>query len=49
MDSNNITQRLSASYRGPSLTDVEKAQKRQALLSGKWAQPSAQAATGALL
>ncbi len=37
-----------AIQRDPSLTDVEKAKKRQELLSGKWAQPQ-ESATGALL
>ncbi|KAL0024465.1 hypothetical protein WJX77_007093 [Trebouxia sp. C0004] len=39
MDGNNITQQIIAIQRDPTLTDVEKAKKRQELLSGKWAQP----------
>ncbi|KAA6428294.1 MAG: E3 ubiquitin- ligase ORTHRUS 2-like [Trebouxia sp. A1-2] len=39
MEGNNITQQIMAIQRDPSLTDVEKAKKRQELLSGKWVQP----------
>ena len=47
MEGNTITQQIMAIQRDPSLTDVEKARKRQELLSGKWAQPQ-ESATGAL-
>ncbi|KAL0054420.1 hypothetical protein WJX82_008650 [Trebouxia sp. C0006] len=39
MEGNTITQQIMAIQRDLSLTDVEKAKKRQELLSGKWAQP----------
>jgi len=48
MEGNNITQQIMAIQRDPNLTDVEKAKKRQELLSGKWARPL-ESATGALL
>lgn len=48
MEGNTITQQIMAIQRDPSLTDVEKAKKRQELLSGKWARPQ-ESATGALL
>ncbi len=47
MEGNTITQQIMAIQRDLSLTDVEKAKKRQELLSGKWAQPQ-ESATGAL-
>ena len=46
MEGNNLAQQIMAIQRDPNLTDVEKAKKRQELLSGKWAQPS-DTATGA--
>lgn len=46
MEGNNLAQQIMAIQRDPTLTDAEKAKKRQELLSGKWAQPQAQGTTG---
>lgn len=46
MEGNNLAQQIMAIQRDPTLTDAEKAKKRQELLSGKWAQPSAQSTAG---
>ncbi|KAL3132357.1 hypothetical protein ABBQ32_008933 [Trebouxia sp. C0010 RCD-2024] len=45
MEGNNLAQQIMAIQRDPTLTDAEKAKKRQELLSGKWAQPQAQGTT----
>lgn len=46
MEGNNLAQQIMAIQRDPTLTDAEKAKKRQELLSGKWALPPAQATAG---
>lgn len=46
MEGNTITQQIMAIQRDPYLTDVEKAKKRQELLSGKWVKPAEESATG---
>ena len=40
MEGSNVTQQILAIQRDQTLTDAEKAKKRQALLSGKWLLPS---------
>lgn len=46
MEGNNLAQQIMAIQRDPTLTDGEKAKKRQELLSGKWTQPPAQGTAG---
>ena len=46
MEGNNLAQQIMAIQRDLSLTDAEKAKKRQALLSGKWVQASPQNCEG---
>lgn len=46
MSATNITSQILAIQRDQSLTDAEKAVKRQALLSGKWVQPTEDASKG---
>ncbi|KAL3156601.1 hypothetical protein ABBQ38_000890 [Trebouxia sp. C0009 RCD-2024] len=48
MEGSTLTQQIMAIQRDPTLTDAEKAKKRQELLSGKWAQPQAQGTTGSV-
>ena len=46
MEGSNLAQQIMAIQRDLSLTDAEKAKKRQELLSGKWVQPSPQICEG---
>lgn len=47
MSATGITAQILAIQRDQSLTDAEKAVKRQALLSGKWIQPAQETCAGA--
>ena len=46
MADNNLAQQIMSIQRDPNLTDAEKAQKRQMLLSGKWMQQPSQDSGG---